>query len=97
MPTSTVVPAGMLPDLPDCSFLSAQNSLYITLRCKTYLHNSRSTVRGVVKDFLDSACNLPLKSCDSCVMTGHSLVDCLDPLAVSIQSHMCWYIVKAII
>lgn len=27
MPTSTVVPAGMLPDLPDCSFLSAQNSL----------------------------------------------------------------------
>ena len=24
---STVVPAGMFPDLPDCSFLSAQKSL----------------------------------------------------------------------
>lgn len=27
MPTSTVVPAGILPDFPDCSFLSAQNNL----------------------------------------------------------------------
>lgn len=27
MPASTVVPAGMFPDFPDCSFLSAQNSL----------------------------------------------------------------------
>ena len=25
--TVTVVPAGMLPDFPDCSFLSAQKSL----------------------------------------------------------------------
>ena len=27
MPISTVVPAGMLPDLPDCSFFSEQKSL----------------------------------------------------------------------
>lgn len=52
-----------------------------------YIHNSGSTVQGVVNEFLDCTSNLLLKSSDSKGLISNSLVD-WTPLLFSTQSHV---------
>lgn len=88
MPTSTVVPAGMLPDLPDCSFLSAQNSLKQLRRWAKNVNEILILIRSKTKSYI-----VPVYQ-QNVYLTLHSILGIWGVLTISVRYsiRICTYI-----